>query len=74
MNPNIVAGIIEGFIPLSLGVYFTLVGHRLLGKKAGKDYRYDQWHEKFCPMMKVLGPIVALFGVFMILRNLFLGG
>lgn len=74
MDPNILAGIIEGFIPLSLGVYFTLVGHRLLGKKPGADFRYDQWHEKFGSMMKVLGPIVALFGVFMILRNLFLGG
>lgn len=68
MSSDQIANIIEGSIPLAAGIYFTLLGHRIVGKKPGIDYKYDDWIEGKTSLFKTLGPIVIIFGVIQIGR------
>ena len=71
MNTDQLAYLIEGSIPFLCGIYFTLLGHRKVGKKPGVDYKYDDWIEGKASLFKSLGPIVILFGAFQISRAFF---
>lgn len=70
MPPNVIAALIKGFIPFLCGLYGTLLAYRVLGKKPGQDPRWDKWHQRFGGYMKILGPLVMAFGVFMFLNYL----
>ena len=52
----------SGLIPIALGIYVLLAVFRVvqLSKNAEAN---EQWLRKFGPMMKVLGPVVILFGL-----------
>jgi hypothetical protein len=69
MNPEVFAGLAEGAIPLLGGLYGTLIGHRIIGKQPGEDYKYDLWHKQFGTMLKLLGPFMVLFGLFLMARG-----
>ncbi len=70
MRPEAMATIIESAIPLLGGIYATLLGFRVVGKKPLESLEYDRWHERFGPMLRVLGPLVVLFGVFQLVLGL----
>jgi hypothetical protein len=74
MHPATLAAVIEGAIPFFGGLYGTLLAYRVIGKKPRQDARVDEWHLKYGRMLKVLGPLVALFGVFLAVRGLVFGG
>ncbi|HVS34219.1 MAG TPA: hypothetical protein VMS17_01480 [Gemmataceae bacterium] len=70
MPPHFIAALVEGSIPLLCGLYSTLLAYRVFGKKPGQDPRWDKWHQRFGGYMKVLGPLMMAFGVFMFFHDL----
>jgi hypothetical protein len=70
MRPEVVGALVEGAIPFFFGIYATLLAYRIVGKKPGESPRYDEYHAKHVGKLKVLGPLVALFGVFMAFQNI----
>lgn len=70
MRAEAIATIIESTIPIAGGLYGTLLGFRVVGKKPFESLEYDRWHERFGPMFRVLGPLVILFGVFQLVLGL----
>jgi hypothetical protein len=65
MRPEVVGALVNGAIPFLGGIYATLIAYRVLGKKPGQSLQYDEWHLKYGGMLKVLGPLVTLFGVYL---------
>lgn len=63
MSPEMIGALVDGSIPLLGGVYATLLGHRVLGKKEGEDVKYDAWYERYGGLFKWLGPALILFGI-----------
>jgi hypothetical protein len=70
MRPEVIRAFIDGGIFLLGGVYGILIGYRIIGKGAGVDFKYDQWHERFGRMLRVLGPLLIVYGIFHIVREL----
>jgi len=70
MGPEAVAALVEGCIPFFGGIVGTLYGYRILGKKPGQNPALDAWHAKWGWMLKVLGPLVALFGVYLAVHGI----
>jgi hypothetical protein len=70
MRPEVVGSLVEGAIPFFGGIYATLLAYRVLGKKPGESPRYDEWHAKSARTLKVLGPLVALFGVYLAVKGI----
>ena len=54
----------NGLIPLIGGIYATLLAYGYLPRKPKNPARLAVWQKKFGPMMRVLGPLVVLFGAF----------
>ena len=71
MDSYQVACVIEGLLPTIGGVFATLLGHRKIGKKPGEDPRYDEKVAQVLPTLKVLGPIIFLFGLYLMSRGFF---
>jgi hypothetical protein len=69
MAPEMIGALVDAAIPFFGGTYVTLLAYRVLGKKPGESLRYDEWHAKHAGKLKVLGPLVALFGVFLAVRG-----
>jgi hypothetical protein len=70
MRPEAIAALVEGGIPFFGGVYATLLGYRLVGKKPGQDARFDERLVKYGRWLRILGPFLVLFGVFAALSGL----
>ena len=64
MRPEVVGELVSGAIPVIAGVYATLLGFRVVGKPPGLSEKYDAWHNRVGVIFRVLGPLVALFGLF----------
>jgi len=64
MQAETIGALVNGAIPILGGLYVTLLGFRVVGKKPGESLQYDEWHRKHGGKLKVLGPLVALFGLF----------
>jgi hypothetical protein len=71
MRSEMVGHLIDGAIPFFGGIYATLLGFRVLGKKSGVNPKYDQWHKRLGGLLKVLGPSLVLFGLFLGFRGVF---
>ena len=69
MDSYQVACIVEGLIPTLGGVFATLLGHRKIGKKPGEDSRYDEKVAQVLPVLKILGPIISVFGLYLMSRG-----
>ncbi|WP_169978185.1 hypothetical protein [Tautonia rosea] len=69
-NPDLFAVIVEATIPIVAGVFATLLGHRVIGKTPGTDFRWDAWHQQYGMVFKVLGPFMVLFGIFLAIVDL----
>jgi hypothetical protein len=62
--------LLNGAIPVLGGIYATLVGFRLIGKKPGVNTKYDDWHNRYGLLLKILGPLTVLFGMFLWVNGL----
>jgi hypothetical protein len=70
MHPEVVGALVNGAIPFFGGIYGTLLGHRIVGKPRGVDFKYDQWHERYGAMFRTLGPVLILFGLFLAISGI----
>jgi hypothetical protein len=66
----VLGALVNGAIPFFGGIYMTLLAYRVVGKKPGESPRYDEWHAKCAGMLKVLGPLVTLSGVFFAVQGI----
>jgi hypothetical protein len=64
MDPNTAGALADGAIPFLGGLWATLMGLRVVGKRPGADPAYDDWHARYGQKCKVLGPLLMLFAVF----------
>ena len=55
--------ILEGAVMFLGGLYGTLLGFRIAGKKPGADPKWDAWYEKFGRHLKWLGPALMVFAI-----------
>ncbi len=56
--------LVDAAIPFLVGVYCLLIGFRVIGSKPGADPKYDEWHARFGPFLKVAGPILFIVAIF----------
>ena len=59
--------IVEFGVTLFGGLWATLLGHRIVGKKLGEDAKWDAWYKRFGRHLKWLGPAVMVFAVILLL-------
>lgn len=60
MNSTDMANLIYvGIIPLAAGILAILFNYRIIGKKLGEDYRWDNWHNDYSKFFKLVGPILV---------------
>jgi len=70
MNPQLIGTLVDGAIPIAAGVYGTLLGFRVVGRKLGESEKYDRWHARFGKMFKVGGPALILLSVVRLVATL----
>jgi len=63
MDPRTTYTLISGAIMVLAGVYGTLLGRRVVGKKPGEDAEYDRKFEKRLKWLKWGGPLIIVLGV-----------
>jgi len=54
---------LEGIIPIIGGVLILLYGNGTLPKNPKDPEKLEQWRAKYGKLIKILGPIVILFGI-----------
>jgi hypothetical protein len=64
---ELLGAVLQGVIRLMIGTFITLIGFRVVGKRPGESERYDRWHHRFGLILKLVGPLMAAFGIFEIL-------
>lgn len=57
-------------ISLFAGVYATLLDHRKVGRRPGESFKYDQWHDLYGRMFRVVGPFLILLSLLRLLWGL----
>lgn len=70
MRPSTFAALVDGAIPILGGIWGTLAGYRFIGKQPGESPKHDDWHRRFGPMMRIVGPLLIVFGLFQMARGL----
>ncbi len=60
-------GNLEGLIPLAAGIYGYLLAKGTLPRHPKNPEKIALWRQKFGPMMTIVGPLVAVFGVLQLL-------
>jgi hypothetical protein len=60
-------GNLEGLIPLLGGIYGYLLANGTLPRKPKDPEKMALWRRKFGPMMKIIGPILVVFGILQLL-------
>jgi hypothetical protein len=66
VNAHQFAGLVESLIPIAGGVYVTLLAYRKVGKQEGEDARWDDWHDRYGSLMRIVGPLCVGFGLFLV--------
>jgi hypothetical protein len=62
------AELIDKAIPFLGGLYCTLLGFRILGKKPGVSANYDAWYDRHAGKLRVLGPFLMVGSAFFVVR------
>ena len=57
----------QGLIPLLGGIYGLLLAYRVLPRHPKDPEKLELWHRKFGKMMKILSPILIIFGLLLLL-------
>jgi hypothetical protein len=60
-------GNLQGVIPLLGGIYGYLLANGTLPRKPKDPEKMALWRRKFGPMMKIIGPILVIFGILLLL-------
>jgi len=60
---NWTIGNLQGLIPILGGIYGYLLANGTLPRNPKKPEEMEIWRKKFGPMMKILGPVLVLFGI-----------
>jgi hypothetical protein len=60
-------GNLQGLIPLLGGIYGYLLANGTLPRKPKDPEKMALWRRKFGPMMKIICPILVVFGIFELL-------
>jgi len=50
-------------IPIAGGIYGLLMAYRIIPKNPKDPEKMELWHRKFGKMMKILCPLVILWGI-----------
>ncbi len=58
----------KGLIPILGGLYGLLLAYGVLPLKAKDAEKMELWRRKFGKMMKILCPIIIVFGILELLR------
>lgn len=56
-------GNFQGLIPVLGGIYGFLLANGTLPKKSKDPEKMELWRKKFGPMMKILCPLIIVFGL-----------
>ncbi len=70
MTAGHIATLINAGIGVLIGVYVSLLGHRVIGKKPGVSPEYDKWHKDHGSLLRVLGPVIAVCSALVALADL----
>jgi hypothetical protein len=70
MGVNWIGASIDFFTLVLGGVYVTLLGYRIIGKKRGLDLDYDLRMNKARGTPRFCGPLLIVIGIVMVLFNL----
>jgi hypothetical protein len=70
MSSVLIGKLVVRLTGVLLGIYFTLVGFRVVGKKPGESIKYDEWYRRFGKLLKIVGPFIILFESARIIFNL----
>ncbi len=54
---------LEGLLPLLGGIYMWLLATGKLPKNPKDPAKMQQWRDKFAPLIKILAPLVIIFGI-----------
>jgi hypothetical protein len=57
--------LVNGAIPFRCGAYATLSAFRMVGPRPGVNPKQDEWHRQWGGFLRVGGPIMILFGIFL---------
>ena len=53
----------EGLIPILGGLYILLLANGTIPKNPKNPEKLEAWRKKFGPIIKILAPLVILFGI-----------
>ncbi len=70
MTAELFGVIVDKGIMLFAGVYFTLLGFRIVGKKKGQSAEYDAKMAKVAPLFKICGPVLIVISLLLIAAKL----
>ncbi len=45
MKPEVIGELVNAVIPFFVGISATLLGYRVVGKKPGASFKYDDWYK-----------------------------
>lgn len=60
-------GNLQGLIPLLGGIYGYLLANGTLPRKPKDPEKMALWRRKFGPMMKIITPVLVVFGILQLL-------
>ena len=60
----------EGLIPIFIGVLLLLMALKIYPRHPQDPEKMELWHQKYGKMVKILSPIVILFGLLLLFRVL----
>lgn len=60
----------QGIIPIFGGIYGLLLVYRVLPRKPKDAERLELWHGKFDKLMKILSPLLIIFGLWSLMSGL----
>jgi hypothetical protein len=53
----------NGLIPILAGIYGLLLAYRVVPRKPKDPEKMELWHRKFGKMIKILSPLLIIFGI-----------
>jgi hypothetical protein len=64
-------GDLSGLIPFLGGIYCYLLAIGVLPRHAKEKERWAEWRVRFGPMIKILAPLLVLFGALELIADIF---
>jgi hypothetical protein len=56
-----------GLIPILVGIYGLLLAYRVLPRRPKNPEKMELWHRKFGKLLKVLSPLLIVYGLLQLL-------